>query len=44
MINGQDEEHILAYVAPPKLHLHTGTVNKYNHEINEKWGDNKFYK
>ena len=37
MIKDQDEEHISAYVSPPELHLHTGTVNKHNHEINQKW-------
>ena len=44
MIDGKDDERISAYLAPPELHLHTGTVNKHNREINEKWGDNKFYK
>ena len=44
MIDGEDDERISDYLAPPELHLHTGTVNKHNRELNEKWGGNQFYK
>ena len=44
MIDGEDDERISNYLAPPELHLHTGTVNKHNRELNEKWGGNQFYK
>ena len=44
LIEGEDDEPISAKLAPPELHLHTGTVNKHNRELNDKWGGNKFYK
>ena len=44
MMDGEDDEPMSKYLAPPELHLHTGTVNKHNREINEKWGENRFYK
>ena len=44
IIKGDDDERISARLAPPELHLHTGTVNKHVRELNEKWGENQFYK
>ena len=43
-MEGDDEEFIINDIAPPELHLHTGSVNKHAREINKKWRDNQFYK
>ena len=44
LINLEDDELVINRIPPEELHLHLGSVNKHVKEINQKWGNNRFYK
>ena len=44
LIAGDDDIEILDLLMIPELHIHIGLVNRIVRIINDKWGDNEFYK
>ena len=44
LINAKDNAKVISKLCPEELHLHLGSVNKHVKELNQKWGNNRFYK
>ena len=43
-LNRGDDELVIDHIAIPELHIHEGLTNKHARELNEKWGNDGFYK
>ena len=44
LINVKDKAKVISKLCPEELHLHLGSVNKHVKELNQKWGNNRFYR
>ena len=44
LLDGDEDMEILDLIMIPELHLHLGMVNRIAHVLNERWGENLFYR